>query len=115
MKAREFWSVVEEAHTVMPEPATMGLGDFASRGLVSKIAQIALQGRKYRVGLLKSRSVPRLLGKNVLTQCNTVVALNSFDETTVGFLSNVYGRAHAETVRDFPQLHAVVFIKGVRS
>lgn len=107
--------VVEEAHTVMPEPTTMGLGDFASRGLVSKIAQIALQGRKYRVGLLVIAQRTATVSKNVLTQCNTVIALNSFDETTVAFLSNVYGRAHAETLRDLPQLHAVVFGKGVRS
>lgn len=107
--------VVEEAHTVMPEPTTMGLGDFASRGLVSKIAQIALQGRKYRVGLLIIAQRTATVSKNVLTQCNTVIALSSFDETTVGFLSNVYGRAHAETLRDLPQLNAVVFGKGVRS
>jgi len=30
----------------------MGLGDFDSRGLVGKISQIALQGRKYGIGLL---------------------------------------------------------------
>lgn len=107
--------VVEEAHTVMPEPATMGLGDFASKGLVSKISQIALQGRKYRVGLLVIAQRTATVSKNVLTQCNTVISLTSFDETTVGFLSNVYGRSHAETLRDLPQLHAVVFGKGVRS
>jgi hypothetical protein len=33
----------------------------------------------------------------------------------VGFLSNVYGKSHAETLKDLPQLHAVVFGKGVRS
>jgi hypothetical protein len=44
--------VLEEAHTVVPETSTMGLGDFESKGLVAKIAQIALQGRKYGVGLL---------------------------------------------------------------
>ena len=44
--------VLEEAHTVVPESGTMGLGDFDSKGMVAKIAQIALQGRKYDVGLL---------------------------------------------------------------
>lgn len=107
--------VVEEAHTVMPETTTMGLGDYDSRGLVSKISQIALQGRKYRIGLLVIAQRTATVSKNVLTQCNTVIALNSFDETTVGFLSNVYGRAHAESLRDLPKLHAVVFGKGVRS
>jgi hypothetical protein len=107
--------VVEEAHTVMPESATMGLGDYDSRGLVSKISQIALQGRKYKVGLLVVAQRTATVTKNVLTQCNTVIALNSFDETTAGFLSSVFGRAHAEALRDLPRLHAVVYGKGVRS
>lgn len=107
--------VVEEAHTVMPEPSTMGLGDYNSKGLVSKIAQIALQGRKYRVGLLVIAQRTATVSKNVLTQCNTVIALTSFDETTAGFLANVYGRTYADALRDLPQLHAVVFGKGVRS
>jgi hypothetical protein len=68
--------VVEEAHTVMPEPATMGLADYESRGLVSKIAQIALQGRKYGVGLLVIAQRTATVSKSVLTQCNTMITLN---------------------------------------
>jgi uncharacterized protein len=37
---------VEEAHTTMPKPSTMGPGDNESRGFVGKIAQLALQGGK---------------------------------------------------------------------
>jgi hypothetical protein len=107
--------VVEEAHTVMPETASMGLGDYDSRGLVSKISQIALQGRKYQIGLLVVAQRTATVSKTVLTQCNTIIALSSFDETTVTFLSNVFGRAHAEAVRDLSSLHAIVFGKGVRS
>lgn len=107
--------VVEEAHTVMPETSTMGVSDFGSKGLVSKISQIALQGRKYGVGLLVIAQRTATVSKTVLTQCNTVIALNSFDETSVNFLSNVFGRPHAETLRDLPRLHGVVFGKGVRS
>src|SRR5439155_8658026 len=71
--------VVEEAHTVMPESSTMGLGDPYSKGLVSKISQIALQGRKYGVGLLVIAQRTATVTKNVLTQCNTFVALSRFD------------------------------------
>ncbi len=107
--------VVEEAHTVMPETSSMGLGDYDSRGLVSKISQIALQGRKYGVGLLVIAQRTATVTKNVLTQCNTVVALSSFDETTTAFLASVFGRSHAEILKDLPRLHAVVYGKGVRS
>jgi hypothetical protein len=99
----------------MPETSTMGLGDYDSKGLVSKISQMALQGRKYRIGLLVVAQRTATVSKNVLTQCNTVIALSCYDETTTGFLSNVFGREYAEAIRDLPQLHAVVFGKGVRS
>ena len=82
---------------------------------MSKISQIALQGRKYGVGLLVVAQRTATVSKTVLTQCNTIISLNCFDETTTGFLSNVFGRPHAEAIRDLPHLHAVVFGKGVRS
>ena len=107
--------VVEEAHTVMPEPSTMGLGDHDSRGLVSKISQIALQGRKYGVGLLVIAQRTATVSKSVLTQCNTVISFSSFDETSLGFLGNVYGEPFKTTIPALPHLHAVVFGKGVRS
>ncbi len=107
--------VVEEAHTVVPEPTTVGLGDFDSRGLVSKISQIALQGRKYGVGLLVIAQRTATVSKSVLTQCNTTIAFGCFDETSLGFLSNVLGDTHARLIPNLPRLHAVVFGMGVRS
>jgi DNA helicase HerA-like ATPase len=107
--------VVEEAHTVMPEPTTMGLGDFSSRGLVAKIAQIALQGRKYGVGLLVIAQRTATVSKSVLTQCNTVISFTCFDDTSLGFLKNIFGAAHTELIPNLPPLSAVIFGKGVRS
>ena len=107
--------VVEEAHTVMPEANTVGLGDYDSKGLVSKIAQIALQGRKYGVGLLVIAQRTATVSKTVLTQCNTTIALNCFDETSLGFLGNVLGEAHTRLIPNLPRLNAVVFGRGVRS
>jgi hypothetical protein len=106
--------VVEEAHTVMPEPTTMGLGDFNSRGLVAKIAQIALQGRKYGVGLLVIAQRTATVSKTVLTQCNTVISFTCFDDTSLGFLKNIFGDAHTELIPNLPPLSAVIFGKGVR-
>ena len=107
--------VVEEAHTVMPEASTMGLGDFGSRGLVAKTAQIALQGRKYGVGLLVIAQRTATVSKSVLTQCNTVISFTCFDDTSLGFLKNVFGEAHTELIPNLPPLSAVIFGKGVRS
>jgi hypothetical protein len=107
--------VVEEAHTVMPEPNTMGLGDYDSRGLVSKIAQIALQGRKYGVGLLVIAQRTATVSKSVLTQCNTVISFSCFDDTSLKFLSNIFGSTHVSLIPNLPFLHAVVYGKCLRS
>jgi len=107
--------VLEEAHTVVPEPSSMGLGDHDSRGVVGKIAQIALQGRKYGVGLLVVAQRTATVSKSILTQCNTVISFTCIDDTSLGFLSNVFGRAHTELIPNLPPLHAVVYGKGVRS
>jgi uncharacterized protein len=107
--------VVEEAHTVMPETSTMGLGDYDSRGLVAKIAQIALQGRKYGVGLLVIAQRTATVSKSVLTQCNTLIAFSCFDDTSLGFFKNFFGEAHTAAIPNLPNLNVVVFGKGVRS
>src|SRR2546430_10232986 len=93
----------------------MGLGDFDSKGLVAKIAQIALQGRKYKVGLLVIAQRTATVSKTVLTQCNTMITLTCFDETSMDFLRNLYGETHTKLIPNLPPLHAVVFGKGVRS
>lgn len=107
--------VVEEAHTVMPEATTMGLGDFDSKGLVAKIAQIALQGRKYQVGLLVIAQRTATVSKTVLTQCNTIVSFSCFDDTSLGFVENYFGKTHTAAIPNLQFLQAVVFGKGVKS
>jgi hypothetical protein len=107
--------VVEEAHTVMPEPNTMGLGDFDSKGLVGKIAQIALQGRKFGVGLLVLAQRTATVSKTVLTQCNTIISFTCYDDTSLGFLRNIFGPEHVALIPNLPPLHAVAFGPWVRS
>lgn len=106
---------VEEAHTIMPESATMGVSDFASKGLVAKIAQIALQGRKYNVGLLVLAQRTANVSKTVLTQCNSIVSFACYDDTSISFLKNVFGSSYAEMVPNLKKLQAVVFGKIVKS
>ena len=106
---------VEEAHTIMPESATMGVSDFASKGLVAKIAQIALQGRKYNVGLLVLAQRTANVSKTVLTQCNSIVSFACYDDTSINFLKNMFGSSCAEMVPNLKKLQAVVFGKVVKS
>lgn len=107
--------VVEEAHTVMPELNFLGVGEYEARGIASKISQIALQGRKYGIGLLVIAQRTANVSKSVLTQCNTVISFSCIDDTSIGFLSNVYGRATAESLPKLRRLHAVAHGPWIRS
>jgi hypothetical protein len=99
--------VVEEAHTVMPEASFSGLGDFDSKGTIAKITQIALQGRKYGVGLLVLAQRTATVSKSVLTQCNTVISFSCIDDTSINFLRNVYGSTMAEGLPQLPRLRGI--------
>ncbi len=99
--------VIEEAHTVMPEASFAGLGDFDSKGTIAKITQLALQGRKYGIGLLVVAQRTATVSKSVLTQCNTIISFSCIDDTSIGFLRNVYGGALAESLPGLKRLRAV--------
>lgn len=107
--------VVEEAHTVMPEPNTMGVGDYDSKALVSKIAQIALQGRKYGIGLLVLAQRTATVSKTVLTQCNTIISFACYDETSLSFLRTIFGPEQIAQIPSLPRLHAIAFGTWIRS
>jgi uncharacterized protein len=63
-QARKVLIVLEEAHTIIPETVSSGF-DNETQGVVGRIGQIALQGRKYGVGLL------------VISQCTALVSKRS--------------------------------------
>lgn len=109
--------VLEEAHTIVPEKDSLGdLGDFGSnKAVVSKIGQIALQGRKYGVGFLVIAQRTANVSKTVLTQCNSVVCFQAFDETSYGFLSNYVGKDMVGALPNLPPFHAVVAGKAMKS
>jgi uncharacterized protein len=114
-KMNKILVVVEEAHTVMPEPSTMGLGDFDSKGLVGKIAQLSLQGRKFGIGLLVITQRTATVSKSILTQCNTFITFNCFDDTSLKFLRNTFGSDYVNAIPQLPKLHALVYGKALRS
>ena len=74
-----------------------------------------MQGRKYDVGLLVIAQRTATVSKSVLTQCNTIVSFTCFDDTSLGFLNNIFGRTHTQLIPNLPPLNAVVFGKGVRT
>lgn len=109
--------ILEEAHTIVPETSFLGeLGDYgANKAIVNKLSQIALQGRKYGVGLIVIGQRSANISKTVLTQCNTIVAFKAFDDTSYGFLTNYFGKEIIQAIPNLKNYHAVVYGKGIKS
>ena len=93
--------VLEEAHTVVPEWNFSGVSDKISQPLINSIAQIALQGRKYNVGLVVIAQRTANVSKTILTQCNTMVSFQVFDKTSSDFMANYFGQ---DIVSSLPKL-----------
>lgn len=109
--------VLEEAHTITPEAGFLGdFGQFSgNKALVNKMGQVALQGRKYGVGLLVIAQRTANVSKTVLTQCNTVICFQAFDETSFTFLGNYVGKDMVQALPNLKQYHAVIAGKAVKS
>ncbi|KKP69660.1 hypothetical protein A2X44_03840 [candidate division CPR3 bacterium GWF2_35_18] len=107
--------VLEEAHTIVPEASFLGVNNFDSKAIVNKMGQIALQGRKYGIGLLVIAQRTANVSKTILTQCNTVICFQAFDETSFNFLGNYVGKDLVLTLPNLKQYNAIVAGKAVKS
>lgn len=113
-KAREILIVLEEAHTIIPEVFGAGF-DYDTQWVVGRIGQIALQGRKYGVGLLVVSQRTALVSKTILSQCNTFFTHSLIDQTSLGFLESVYSSQHVRLIPNLKFLECLAFGKALRS
>jgi len=107
--------VLEEAHTVIPEWNFAGVSEKSAQPLLNSIAQIALQGRKYDVGLLVIAQRSANVSKTILTQCNTVISFQQFDKTSSDFLANYFGDGIAKILPSLKFRQAIVAGKALKS
>ena len=84
------------------------MNDWESKAVVNKMGQVALQGRKYGVGLLVIAQRTANVSKTVLTQCNTIVCYQAFDETSFTFLGNYIGKDLVQALPNLKRYHAIV-------
>jgi DNA helicase HerA-like ATPase len=114
--ARRILVVLEEAHTIVPEMNVYGRFDRSeTEAVVGRTAQIALQGRKYGVGLLLVSQRTALVSKTLLSQCNTVLSFAMHDETGLRYLSNVFSTSYVTAIPNLKRFQAVAFGKGIKS
>lgn len=107
--------VLEEAHTVVPEWNFIGIEEKRAGALVNAIGQIALQGRKYNVGFVVVAQRTATVSKTILTQCNSIVAFQQFDNTSAEFLSNYMGGEMVKALTTLKPRQAVAVGRGFRT
>lgn len=112
--ARQILIVLEEAHTIVPETAGAGF-DYDTQWVVSRIGQIALQGRKYGVGLLVITQRTALVSKTILSQCNTFFTHTLIDQTSLNFLDSVYSHQHSRLIPNLGRFEFLAFGKALRT
>jgi DNA helicase HerA-like ATPase len=111
-RARDVVVVLEEAHTIIPDTNAFGFDKADTTAVVARMAQIALQGRKYGVGLLLVSQRTALVSKTLLSQCNTVICFAMYDKTGLGYLSSVFATEHVKAI---PNLQGIAFGKAIKS
>lgn len=107
--------VLEEAHTIIPEWNFASESNKNSQATMNAISQIALQGRKYNVGLLVIAQRTANVSKTVLTQYNSIISFTEYDKTSIDFLANYYGEEIASILPTLKFRQAVAAGKAFAS
>ena len=102
--------VFEEAHSLIPE--WNQVADKNDINHVNATARTILQGRKFGMGSLIITQRTANVTKTILNQCNTMIAMRSFDQTGLDFLSNYMGKEYSQAVSTLPTRDAIIVGKA---
>ncbi len=102
--------VFEEAHSLIPEWNQVVVDSDKSH--VNATARTILQGRKFGLGSLVITQRTANVTKTILNQCNTIVALRSFDQTGLDFLSNYMGSDYSQAISTLPIRDGIIVGKA---
>lgn len=105
--------VMEEAHSLIPEWNQVATRDDSNN--VNRTARTILQGRKYGMGCIVVSQRTANVTKTILNQCNSVFALQCFDQTGLDFLTNYMGTDYARAISDLPTRQAILVGKASSS
>jgi hypothetical protein len=102
--------VMEEAYDFIPENS-FGKQEFGQPN-VSRISQQVLKCRKHNIGFLIITQRTALVTKTILYQCHTIIALQSFDETSKNFMGAYINGRYLDSMSILPKFRAIVVGKG---
>lgn len=105
--------IYEEAHSLVPEWNQVTIQ--TDKDHVNNTARTILQGRKFGLGCIIITQRTANVTKTILNQCNTIFALQSFDQTGLDFLRNYMGDEYSGTLSRLPQRQAILVGKSSSS
>ncbi|WP_291380859.1 DUF87 domain-containing protein [Demequina sp.] len=105
--------VLEEAHSLIPEWTQVAQKEDSQH--VNATGRYILQGRKFGMGVMVISQRTANVTKTILNQCNTIFALQSFDQTGLDFLRNYMGDGYSQAISTLPRQHAVLVGKASSS
>lgn len=82
--------VIDEAHQFVPEPALLGFGSLGRESAIT-FGMYAMQVRKYGITLAMISQRTAVVANTALSQCESVIAFKSVDQTGLDYLEAVLG------------------------
>ena len=105
--------VLEEAHSLVPE--WNSVVEKSEQNDTIGTARAIMQGRKHGFGCLLITQRSANVTKSILNQCNTMFALQIFDDTGKEFLQNYFGVEYARMLPALPSYHCVAYGRGLNA
>ena len=105
--------VLEEAHSLVPEGNSVA--DRRDQNASNGTARAVMQGRKHGFGCLLITQRTANVTKSILNQCNTMFALQIFDNTGKEFLQNYFGEEYASMLPSLQSRHCVAYGRGLNA
>jgi hypothetical protein len=96
--------VVDEAHNYVPERTTGYMAEAAKHGSLGALTTIAVEGRKFNVGLVVVSQRPSRIAKDVLAQMSSQLVFRLANIEDLSYVRESFEAAGQELLADLPQL-----------
>jgi hypothetical protein len=96
--------VVEEAHNFIPERTTGFMAEATRHGSLGSLTTIAVEGRKFNLGLVVSSQRPSRLAKDVLAQMNSQLIFRMANLEDLAYVRESFEASGSAFLNDLPTL-----------
>ena len=102
--------VVDEAHNYVPERTTGYMAEAAKHGSLGALTTVAVEGRKFGVGLVVVSQRPSRIAKDVLAQMNSQLVFRLANLEDLAYVRESFEAAGANLLGDLPHLDTGVCV-----